>query len=99
MKNKCFIIGEIGINHNGDIKIAKKMIDESVIAGADAVKFQKRDINLVYTKKYLKEKRQSPWGTTQMAQKKGLEFSFEEYKEIDDYCKKKRLTGLRLLGI
>jgi len=107
MKNKCFVIGEIGINHNGDLKIAKKMIDESVIAGADAVKFQKRDINLVYTKKYLKEKRQSPWGTTQMDQKKGLEFSFEEYKEINDYCKKKKidwfaspwdLNSLKFLG-
>lgn len=107
MKNKCFIIAEIGINHNGDLNIAKKMIGESVIAGVDAVKFQKRDINLVYTKKYLKEKRESPWGTTQMDQKKGLEFGLEEYKEIDNFCKKKKvnwfaspwdLNSLKFLG-
>lgn len=101
------ITAEIGINHNGDMSICKKLIDAAVDAGVDCVKFQKRDINLVYTKKYLKEKRQSPWGTTQMAQKKGLEFSFEEYKEIDDYCKKKKidwfasswdLNSLKFLG-
>ena len=83
---KTFIIAEIGINHNGDLKIAKKMIDSCVIAGADAVKFQKRDINLVYSKEMLSSKRRSPWGTTQREQKEGLEFGQKEYEEIDKYC-------------
>jgi len=85
----CFIISEIGINHNGDLKLAKRMIDESILAGVNAVKFQKRDINLVYSKKILSERRDSPWGTTQYDQKKGLEFDLKEYEEIDNYCKKK----------
>ena len=62
--NKIFIISEIGINHNGDLDIAKKMIDESKEAGADAVKFQKRDIEIVYSKEQLKKLRESPFGTT-----------------------------------
>ncbi len=88
---KVFIISEIGINHNGNIGLAKKMIDESIIAGVDAVKFQKRDINLVYSKEILSQKRESPWGTTQKDQKEGLEFGQEEYKEIDKYCKLKKI--------
>ena len=78
-----FIISEIGINHNGDINLAKKMIEESVISGADAVKFQKRDINIVYSKEMLSQPRESSWGTTQRDQKEGLEFGKEEYEEID----------------
>ena len=66
-----FVIAEIGINHNGDMNLAKKMIDNSVDAGADAVKFQKRDINLVYSKEILDQKRESPWGTTNREQKIG----------------------------
>jgi len=88
----CFIIAEIGINHNGSIKIAKKMIDEACKAGVDAVKFQKRDINVVYSKKQLDEPRTSPWGTTQRDQKSGLEFSEDDYREIDEYCKKKNIS-------
>jgi len=84
-----FIIGEIGINHNGDLGITKKLIDEAADAGADAVKFQKRTIDLVYTKEFLDSSRESPWGTTQREQKEGLEFGLEEYKEIDRYCKEK----------
>ncbi len=76
--NKVFIISEIGINHNGDINLAKKMIDESIYCGADAVKFQKRDINLVYSKEALSQKRDSPWGKTQKDQKEGLEFGQKE---------------------
>ena len=68
-----FIIGEIGINHNGDMEIAKKLIDSASDAGADAVKFQKRTIDLVYTKNFLDGPRESPWGTTQREQKEGLE--------------------------
>ena len=84
-----FIIAEIGINHNGDLEIAKQLIDVAKIAGADAVKFQKRTIDLVYTKEMLDSPRESPWGTTQRAQKEGLEFGLKEYQEIDAYCKEK----------
>jgi len=84
-----FIIAEIGINHNGDVGIAKQLIDVAKDAGADAVKFQKRTIDLVYSKEMLDSPRESPWGTTQRAQKEGLEFGLEEYSQIDDYCKKK----------
>ncbi|WP_352397571.1 N-acetylneuraminate synthase family protein [[Clostridium] aminophilum] len=84
-----FIIAEIGINHNGDLNIAKQLIDTAVDAGCDAVKFQKRTVDKVYTKEYLDGPRESPWGTTQRAQKEGLEFGAPEYAEIDQYCKKK----------
>lgn len=84
-----FIIAEIGINHNGDVEIAKQLIDVAKDAGADAVKFQKRTIDLVYTKEMLDSPRESPWGTTQRAQKEGLEFGMKKYNEIDAYCKEK----------
>lgn len=84
-----FIIAEIGINHNGDINIAKKLIDVAKDCGCDAVKFQKRTIDLVYTKELLDSPRESPWGTTQRAQKEGLEFGQKEYEEINRYCKEK----------
>ena len=87
--NKIFIIAEIGINHNGDIDIAKELIDVATAAGCDAVKFQKRDINKVYPRELLDSPRESPWGTTQREQKQGLEFSWEDYQVIDSYCKKK----------
>lgn len=86
---EVFIVSEIGINHNGDINLAKKLIDIAVVAGCDAVKFQKRTIEKVYTKEYLDSPRVSPWGETQRAQKEGLEFGKEEYDEIDKYCKEK----------
>ena len=82
-------IAEIGINHNGDMSICKKLIDVAVNAGCDAVKFQKRDINKVYSQEFLDSHRESPWGTTQREQKAGLEFGQDEYKEIDKYCKDK----------
>ena len=88
---KPYLIAEIGINHNGDIKIAKKLIDLSVKCNFDAVKFQKRDIDLVYTKDQLDTPRESPWGNTTRDQKKGLEFGNDEYNEIDNYCKKKNI--------
>ena len=90
MKN-IYIISEIGINHNGDIDLAKKMIDLSKNAGANAVKFQKRDIDIVYSKEQLDKFRQSPWGTTEREQKQGLEFEQKEYEIIDDYCKQKKI--------
>ena len=86
-----FIIAEIGINHNGDMKIAKKLIDVAKDCGCDAVKFQKRNIELCYTPEYLDSPRESPWGTTQREQKAGLEFGLEEYREIDKYCKEKKI--------
>jgi len=84
-----FIIGEIGINHNGDLGIAKELIDVAVDAGADAVKFQKRTIDLVYTQDFLNGPRESSWGTTQREQKEGIEFGLNDYTEIDKYCKEK----------
>lgn len=90
--NKIFVTAEIGINHNGDINLAKKLIDAAVIAGCDAVKFQKRTIDAVYTKEFLDGPRKSPWGDTQRAQKEGLEFGLEEYREIDHYCKEKGIA-------
>ena len=84
-----FIVGEIGINHNGDMSICKKLIDSAVNAGCDAVKFQKRDIDLVYTQEFLDSPRESMWGNTQREQKNGLEFDAGEYNEIDKYCKEK----------
>ena len=86
-----FFVAEIGINHNGDINIAKKLIDFATDFGFDAVKFQKREISKVYSKNFLSQPRKSPWGNTQLDQKRGLELNFEEYKEIDLYCKKKKI--------
>jgi len=84
---KTFVIAEIGINHNGDIDIARKLIDIAGGAGCDAVKFQKRTIDIVYPKEVLDAPRESPWGTTQRAQKEGLEFGKKEYDIIDAYCR------------
>jgi len=88
---RIFIVAEIGINHNGDMSICKKLIDIAKEAGCDAVKFQKRDLNQVYTQEFLDSPRESQWGTTQRDQKKGLEFDIEQYKEIDSYCKEKKI--------
>ena len=87
--NSTFIIAEIGINHNGDLNIAKELIDWAVLSGADAVKFQKRTIEKVYSKEELDKYRESPWGTTNRQQKMGLEFGKTEYDEINQYCKNK----------
>ncbi len=86
-----FITAEIGINHNGSIVLAKKLIDVAASAGCDAVKFQKRTVNKVYSKELLNSARESPWGRTQREQKEGLEFSLEQYKKIDKYCKQKKI--------
>ena len=89
MKDKVFLIAEIGINHNGCLETTKRLIDGASLAGCDAVKFQKRTIDVVYEKEDLDRYRESPWGTTNREQKNGLEFGKEEYDEIDTYCKKK----------
>lgn len=86
-----FVVAEVGINHNGDMILAKKLIDAAVVAGCDAVKFQKRTVDKVYTKEYLDGPRKSPWGETQRAQKEGLELSKADYDEIDRYCKEKNI--------
>ena len=83
-----FVTGEIGINHNGELSIAKQLIDVAKKAGCDAVKFQKRTIEKVYSKEILDSPRESIWGTTTREQKLGLEFEKNEYDEIDSYCKK-----------
>tara|TARA_B100001093_G_scaffold512162_1_gene581505 strand:+ start:217 stop:1062 length:846 start_codon:yes stop_codon:yes gene_type:complete len=92
MIKKPFLIAEIGINHNGDIDIVKKLIDNAVDARFDAVKFQKRDIDLVYSKEILDSPRQSPWGETQRDQKNGLEFNKTQYDIIDKYCKESNIN-------
>ena len=86
-----FIVAEIGINHNGSMSICKELIDVAVDSGCDAVKFQKRDVNEVYTQEFLDSHRESPWGVTQREQKMGLEFDADEYQEIESYCKKKNI--------
>jgi len=84
-----FIVAEIGINHNGDISVAKKLIDAAVEAGCNAVKFQKRSVDVVYTKEELARPRESPFGTTNGDLKHGLEFNREQYIEIDQHCRQR----------
>jgi len=83
--SNIYIISEIGINHNGDVGLAKKLIRMSSDSGANAVKFQKRTIDLVYTEEELNKDRVSPWGDTNRQQKEGLEFDMETYKELESY--------------
>ena len=89
--NKPYIIAEIGINHNGEMEIAKQLIDMAAGAGCDAVKFQKRTIDIVYDQDMLSGPRESSWGTTQRDQKEGLEFGQKEFDSINDYCKEKNI--------
>ena len=86
-----FMIAEIGINHNGNIEIAKKLIDEAINSGFDAVKFQKRTVDVVYTPDELEMPRESYFGKTNGDLKRGLEFGFEQYQEISEYCKEKNI--------
>ena len=88
MISKPYLIAEIGINHNGSIDIVRKLIDNAKKADFDAVKFQKRTIEKVYSKEALDAKRDSPWGTTNREQKNGLEFDLKQYQEIQNYCQK-----------
>ena len=84
-----YIIAEIGINHNGDLNIAKKLIDAAVLAGCDAVKFQKRTIEVVYTPEELAKPRENPFGPTNGDLKRGLEFGYDQYAALDRYCREK----------
>lgn len=86
-----YIIAEIGINHNGSLDIARKLIDMAKRCGCDAVKFQKRTIDVVYTPETLASKRESPWGDTTRQQKEGLEFGHKEYTAIDEYCRAQKI--------
>jgi N-acetylneuraminate synthase len=88
----CYVIAEIGINHNGDIETARKLIDVAAASGCDAVKFQKRTIEVVYSAEELERPRESPFGTTNSNLKYGLEFGQEEYQEIDRYCRDRKIT-------
>ena len=87
----CYIIAEIGINHNGDIDIAKRLIDLAKLSGCDAVKFQKRTVDIVYTAEELAKPRENPFGETNGDLKYGLEFGQEEYQELDKYCLDKKM--------
>ena len=90
--NKVYIIAEIGINHNGDLNIAKQLIDLAIKCGCDAVKFQKRTIETVYSKVMLDSPRESPWGVTTRQQKEALEFGLIEYRKIDRYCRERNIA-------
>jgi N-acetylneuraminate synthase len=87
----CFVIAEIGINHNGDIDLAKRLISVAVAAGCDAVKFQKRTVDVVYSAEELGKPRESPFGTTNGDLKRGLEFDFYDYQEIDAFCRSSKI--------
>jgi len=89
-----FVIAEIGINHNGDMNIVKELIDAAHNSGCDAVKFQKRTLELVYSKEELDKPRESPWGKTNRDQKHGLELTKEDYDEINRYCQVKGIEWL-----
>ena len=84
-----FIVAEIGINHNGSVETARQLIDVAVECGCDAVKFQKRTVDVVYTKEELAQPRESPLGLTNGELKYGLEFGSHEYEAIDEYCQKR----------
>ncbi len=86
---KPYVVAEIGINHNGDMELVRQLIDAAVATGCNAVKFQKRTIDIVYSREVLDSPRESPWGKTQRAQKEGLELNREQYDWIDEYCKAK----------
>jgi N-acetylneuraminate synthase len=89
--SQVFIIAEIGTNHTGDIKIAKKIIDLAVSSGCDAVKFQKKSVEKIYTDKFLDAYLESPWGNTQREMRLHREFSITDFEEINRYCKKKKI--------
>jgi len=84
----CFVVAEIGINHNGDIELAENLIDVAAAAGADAVKFQKRTVEIVYSAEELERPRESRFGPTNGDLKRGLEFGRAEYERIDHHCRK-----------
>lgn len=88
----CYVIAEIGINHNGDLEVCRKLIDAAVAAGCDAVKFQKRTVDVVYTPEELAKERENPFGPTNGDLKRGLEFDEPAFRAIDAYCKAKGIA-------
>ena len=90
--NPCYIVGEIGINHNGDLGIARRLVDLASFAEADAIKFQKRSVDVVYTAEELAKPRENPFGPTNGHLKRGLEFGQDQYQNIDRYCKEKGIA-------
>lgn len=88
----CYVVGEIGINHNGDLGVVKKLVDVSALAGADAVKFQKRTVEVVYSKEELDRPRENPFGKTNGDLKRGLEFGMDQYRLIDTYSKEREIA-------
>src|SRR4051795_11236174 len=88
----CYVIAEIGINHNGDPQIAERLIDVAAFAGCEAVKFQKRTVDVVYTADELAKPRESPFGETNGHLKRGLELGQGEYEQIDQYCRDKAIA-------
>src|SRR3954454_5569944 len=88
----CYVVAEIGINHNGEVDIVRKLISAAMLAGCDAVKFQKRTIEVVFTPEELAAPRESPWGDTYGDEKRGLELGEAEYRAIDDYCRLHDMT-------
>jgi N-acetylneuraminate synthase len=90
----CYVIAEIGINHNGNIDLAKRLISVAVAAGCDAVKFQKRTVEVVYSADELAKPRENPFGTTNGDLKRALEFGIADYEEIDVYCKAVKIPWL-----
>src|SRR5882724_6099630 len=90
--NPCYIVGEIGINHNGDLGIARRLIDLASFAEADAIKFQKRTVDVVYSADELAKPRENPFGATNGDLKYGLELDYDEYQEIDAYCRASKIT-------
>jgi N-acetylneuraminate synthase len=90
--NPCYVVAEIGINHNGDVRIAKQLIDVAAAAGCGAVKFQKRTIDVVYSPAELARIRESPFGTTNGELKRALEFGLDQYREIDAHCRNKGIV-------
>src|SRR6478752_2442660 len=88
----CYVIAEVGINHNGDIDLAKRLISVAVAAGCDAVKFQKRTVDVVYSAEELAKPRESPFGDTNGDLKRGLEFGLEQYREIDSFARQCSMT-------
>lgn len=87
----CFVVAEIGINHNGSVETAKRLIDAAALAGCNAVKFQKRTVEVVYSAEELAKPRENPFGPTNGDLKRGLEFGQLEYEEIDPYCRDKNI--------
>ena len=92
----CFVVAEIGINHNGDLDTARKLISAATLAGCEAVKFQKRTVEVVYTPQELAQPRPNSFGPTNGDLKRGLEFGVEQYRAIDDYCKLHKILWFAL---